>query len=220
MLLLLFAGSQGASAQLPVDARDILTELYPQLAASGASDLVYWTEDELYRYVDDAGKRLARNVGCFVQRDTSLTAQVGVAEYADPERHLSTIHVSLADESLREATVQELEAESDAWALDSGSPDRWLQLRGQNTLRLYRQPDAGADGDAIAIIEHVFPADVDAAAPELDVPLVLRDYFRFHAEAAARGKESKAAMPEVSQWLRQLTDMYENVARTYWGTAQ
>lgn len=218
MPLLLFplGGAAGPSAGTLIDLRDPLGELFAQLTATGVSDLEYWTEDELYRYFDDAAKRLARNAGVFVERNTSITTVIDTSTYNLPTKQISTIHVSYNDSALRAASVQEFEALDETWeSAASGTPARWAQI--VETIALYPPPDAA---ETLAIIRHVFPTAVSPTQQMISAPVVLRDYFRYYAQAAARGKESKGAMPEVAAWLGQLTNMYEDVARNYWGTAQ
>lgn len=216
LLLLPLGGAAGPTAGTLIDLRDSLSDLYPQLLASGASDLIYWTEDELYRYFDDAAKRLARNAGVFVERNTSITTVIDTGTYNLPAKQISTIHVSFDDSALRAASVQEFEALDETWQdADYDTPARWAQI--VETIALYPPPDAA---ETLAIVRHVFPAAVSPTQQMISAPVVLRDYFRYFAQAAARGKESKGAMPEVAAWLGQLSGMYEDVARSYWGTAQ
>jgi hypothetical protein len=218
-VLILLLAPQGQGPQPTVDVRDPVEELYPQLGASGASDLEFWTKDELYRFCDDAAKRLARNVGCFVERNASIGTVVGQAEYSLPSRHLSTIHASYGDSSLLPATVEELEALDPAWtAAANDTPSRFVQRNGTEKGTLYPPPDT--DDIEVALIQHEFPSEITEASPGVYAPKVMRDYFRFAAVAAARGKESKGAMPEVAAWALKLTGLYEDVARSYWGSAQ
>lgn len=217
MLILLLA-PQGSGAQTVFDLRDVLGELYRQLGASGSADLEFWTEDELYRYFDDASKRLARNTGCFVVRDVAISTAIGTAEYTNSSRHLSTLHVSYLTDSLNQGTVEEIEALDPDWqAAANAAPARAVQYTGLATLRLYPPPDAVK---LLPVVQHEFPLAVSASSTGVAAPVALRDYWRFWAQGEARGKESKGAMPEVAQWMHRLTDLYEDVARSYWGNAE
>ena len=219
-MLLIFSSGQGA-AVTGLNLAGAIADLYPALNASGTADLVFWTEAELYEWADEAAKRLARVQGGFVERDSSTTLVVGTHTYTLPARHLSTIHVSLGTRSLRPATVQELEAKDNAWVETAhATVSHWLgDAAGTESARLYPKPAAGAAG-AVAVVFHRHPSAVEVGSAVVKAPLCLRDYWAFHVLGEARGREGKAAMPEVSEWCREMTALYERVCREYWGGAQ
>jgi hypothetical protein len=222
MHLLFFFGS--GTAPLGVNMATVLPEFLPGLQAGDFSQLYFWTQEELYQWVDDAAKRLARETGCFVERDAATPLVVGTATYNLPARHLSAIHVTAGGRALSETTVNELEAGDDAWPTRAAGsadplPDRFLTALGLDAVTLYPIPDTGASG-AIGVVFHRFPTTVTSSAAVIRMPAGLREYAAFWLMAEARGKEGKAAMPEVSAWFRRLTGLYESVAREYWGGAQ
>lgn len=219
MLLLLLA-PQG-SPSTGVNLSSVIGSVLASLNAGSVAELVFWSEGELYQFADDGAKRLARLQGGFVERDNSTAIVVGTPSYALPARHLSTIHVSVDDLALRESNVQEVEALDDDW-LDTASPtlERWLQdLAGLDSIRLYPTPDTGASGQ-LAEIFHRYPVEVTVIASTVTAPRCLQGYWWFHVVAEARGRESKAAMPDVAQWARGMTALYEATCREYWGGAQ
>lgn len=219
-MLLIFSSGQGA-APTGLNLAGAIADLYPALNASGAADLVFWTEADLYEWADEAAKRLARVQGGFVDWDDSITVAEGVPTYNLAAGHLSTIHVSLDGRTLRPATVQELEARDGTWVeTESDTVTRWLQDgEGTERIRLWPTPGAAAGVDLL-LIEHRLPETITAEAAVVQAPLCLRDYWPFYVLGEARGKEGKAAMPEVAEWCGEMTQLYERVCREYWGGAQ
>src|SRR5207249_3191346 len=92
----------------------IVSDLWPPLNATSEADAVYWTEAELYEWIDEAVKRLAQR-GYFVVYDTSLTTATGTKNYTLPTGHVGTIQADIAGRLLRARNVQELEAFDSAW---------------------------------------------------------------------------------------------------------
>lgn len=218
-LLLLFGG--GAAAAAGLNLQPVLDDLLPLLQAEDYSGLVYWTESELYQLTDEAAKRLARAVGCFVERDASTALVVGTAAYAMPARHLSTLHLSLGSMALRARTANELEALDGAWVeTASATIAAWIQDQiGTEQYRLYPTPASGASGN-LALIFHRYPAEITVSAAVIQAPACIREYFTFAVLGEARGMESKAAMPEVADWCGSMVAMMEQVFGEYWGRAQ
>lgn len=214
MLVLLLA-PQGA-AVTGLDLTAAVDAVMPALNAASPEELVYWTEDELYEWADEAAKRLARFAGGFVERDTATAVVGGTAVYAVPARHVSTIHAGIDGRALRAASVQEIEAGDTTWPETAGSPVRWIaDGEGTEKLRLYPKPTAGG---ALELVFHRY-ANVQKGAAIVLAPGCLREYFTFAVLAEARGKESKMAMPDIAQWARGMAGLYEEVCRQYWGEA-
>lgn len=218
-LLLLFRSGWGTVAP-GLNLTTMLGELLPALGAVEYSDLVFWTEAELYEFCDEAAKRLARTVGCFVERDASTTISAGTAGYAVPARHISTIHASAGSAGLVAVSIGELEAFDDDWPNTEATPtpERYTHTTTEQ-VTLYPKPDTGTS-TPLALVFHRYPADISADSAILTAPACLREYFHFSVLAAARGRESKGAMPEVAAFFGQLVDLYEEAISAYWGNSQ
>lgn len=221
-LLLLFP--QGGAA-VGIDIREVLVSVYPSLNAAGAADLTWWTETELFQYIDEAAKRLASRVGLFVERDaTTIVLANGTQEYSLPTRHLSTIHASAGPAAslapITPATAHELEALDTTWETASGVVERYVHRLGPDKVQVYKVPGAAQAGQVVAVIFHQYPADLSPTAFVLTAPSPFREYFTFAVLAEARKIEGDAAMPEVSQQCEAWMNLLEKVFLDYWGGSQ
>lgn len=222
MLLLIFAPQPAAPSAEYVNFAAVLGDLYPRLNATSQADAVYWTDAEIYQWFDEATQRLARSAGVFVTRDTSITVTTGDGSYDLPADQISTIQMDLAGVVLRPRTVEELEALDADWVATMGppSPSAFVQnVLGLGVVAIYPAPGSADNGNTLGMVIHVAPATVSASNALLLCPSVLQDYFGFYALAEARAKESKGAMPEVADWLRSVTGLYEQAIEGYWGEA-
>lgn len=218
MLLLIFAPQPSLAQPEFINFAQVLTDLYPQLGASGPNDLIFWTPDELYRFIDEAAAHLARKTGVFVIRDTSIVTVANTGSYAFPANHIATVQADLAGTVLRPRTVQELEALDVSWPVTVAPPMAFVQdTQGLRLIALYPAPGVPDQNKHVGLIEHVLPSPISVSNAFLAAPTCVREYFTFKALAAARAKESKAAMPEVAQWFGQLAGLMEQVMAGYWG---
>jgi hypothetical protein len=225
-MIFFFFSPAGAAPPAGIDLRDCLEAIYPTLNAQGPGDLVWWTESELYAWLDEAAKKLARSTGCFLTRDdTTVVVVAGTGAYSLPARHISTVHASLSGRMLDRSNVQELEARDSAWPDSQADISQPFPLRysldagGPTSIVLHPKPNTGGGGP-LAIVMHQYPATIEAGASVAALPAPLREYFTFFALGEARGKESKGAMYEVGRWYRQLAGLVEQVAMDYYGQAQ
>jgi len=181
------------------------------------------TETELYQWGDEAVKRLSREISLFINYSTSTMTQAYLATYTLSPRHVYTLLAAVVTTSesqiLRPTTVRELYALDAAWPSTPGFPRRAsLDAGPVGTITLYPLPTAA--GYTVAQLEQEIPDDVSAAAPQVAVPAVLEPYVTYAMLAGARGKESEAAMPEMSDHFRQRLSLYEQVMRHLWGGGQ
>jgi hypothetical protein len=217
LMLLLFFNPQGVAPPVGINVGEVIQRLLPALGVYRVADLTHWTEAELYRYADEAVKRLARNLGLFAERD-AVTVAGGTALYATPTRHLDTIHASLGGANLRPAKVRELEALDATWQGTAGAVEKYTHdFQGTEHIRLYRTPSAGG---TLALVFRQYPADVSQASPMLAAPSVFEDYLTWAILAQARGKESDAAMPEEAKHAAERQAQFEELIRQHWGEAQ
>lgn len=199
-----------------------LSVLLPVLHATSFANLVFWTEADLYNLADEAGQRLARACGGFVERDASTAIVPGTASYALPARHLSTIHVALGNTVLQPTNAYEREARDPAWESDTDdNVTHFLQDAGEGVerIRVFPLPGAGASGN-LAVVHHAYPATISTGQKTVAAPECLRDYFTFAVMASALGQESEGAMPEVAKWADGVVQLLHDVVRDYWGESQ
>lgn len=221
MLLLIFAPQPPPPSPEYINLALAMNDVYSALNASGPADLVFWTQAELFEYMDEGAQRLARVVGCFVERDTSITTVVNTGGYALPSEHISTIQVDLGGLVLRPRTVRELEALDASWPSTGGTSVAFLEdTQGLSQITLYPICDDTSAPQTLGIVLHFLPATISASNGLLSAPTVVREYFTFRAIAAARGKQSKAAMPDVADWFGGLADYMEQAMGELWGNAQ
>jgi len=214
-LLLLF---RTPAAGTGIDVSDVLKSLLPALQAESFNQLDFWTETELYQFADEAAKRLAREVGGFIVR-SSFAVVANTAEYSVPARHMATIRVSLAGEALSVSNFEEIDALDEDWPTTAADYCDRVFHPTLETLRLYPIPNTEVSG-SVAIVFARYPAEITAAAAIVSAPLCLRDYFTWSVLAAARERESEAAMPEVAQWLGGVVGLYTQMMKGYWGGTQ
>jgi len=223
--MLLLLSNPGAAPAAGIDLRDSFESIYSTLNASGAADLVWWTDAELYAWLDEAAKKLARESGSFIIRDTTIVLVAGTATYDLPLRHVSTIHATAAGRMMTSTNGQELEALDASYLSTQATPadpkpKRYLHdLDGIDKIRVYPSPGTGIIGP-LALIMHRFPAEIAQGASLVALPGPLREYFVFYALGEARSKESKGAMPEVGAFFRELASLVEQAAIDYYGGAQ
>lgn len=191
------------------------------LHAGATADLVWWTADQLTRWISDHIKRHAERHGVFVIRDTTTTLVNGTATYAAPGHHLDTIHVAIGGRALVASSTTELEALDDAFrstAEATGSlASRWYPDRlGQNQIGIYPVPATGLSaGSALDVIYHGFICDDPFTAPQF-----VGDYLELAVAAEAYAAECDGQMVETAQSARQVMGLIDEIVTTYWGRAQ
>jgi hypothetical protein len=192
-----------------IDAVDIVRELLPALNACDVSDLVFWSEEDLYRYADEAAKQLARTAGVFAA-DASPSFTSG--ENALPTGAIAAVHV-FAGSSLRPATVRELEALDATWKTTTGTPARFVQDIGLGQMRLYPAPASPISGK---LIYHAEPATVTTGSTEIaDAPSQASFYFAWGVLSRARSAEGEAQMTDVAAHFQERATLFETVAAAY-----
>lgn len=219
-MLLLFI-TQPAPAQPGfINAALVVGDMWQPLNAQGPSDAIFWTEQQLYEWVDEAVKRFARKHAAFVVYDTSLSSAINTANYNLPAGHLVTFQADLNGFYLRSRNVQEMEALDSQWTTAAGStPQAFLEdTKGLLQLTLYPPPDVAHSGLPIGLAMATTPANVTKVAAILLGPPILQDYFKFYALAEARTSETNASMDEVGAWYRQLVDQLDQIAEHLWST--
>lgn len=190
----------------------LYTELLPLLNAASAADLVWWTADELYRFMDEASRRLGES-GVFSENNTEITTATGGSSYVLPDDTLAIAAAFLDGAALRAVNVREMESLSLTWDSDTGTPVKFAtDVSGLRTIMLYPQPTA--DG-TLALILHTWP-EVGSGG-SVRQPAVLGLHLKYSALAAARAKDSDGAAPDIAQSARQRADLIQQAASALWG---
>lgn len=188
--------------------------------ADMAVDDRWVTLAELYRFGDDAAKRLSYMLGLFMSYDTSIAVLAGTAAYTLPAAHVFTVlawmvYAGLPLQLLRPSTAGQLFALDANWPTTTGNPTRFsLDAGGPGSCTLYPAP---VSPGTLAQVIQGFPADVVSGSSSLPVSPVLQDYFTYCLLAGARGKESDSALPEMAAHFRERVKLYEQVMEHLWG---
>jgi hypothetical protein len=182
------------------------------------------TAAELFQSADEAAKKLSYDAGVFITYDNSVSVVAGTAVYNLPATHVFTIAAVVIDAGtgairpLRITRVADLFALDATWQATTGTPARASMDAGAvGTVTLYPQPIANGTFGQIC---QEFPAAVTQQTSTLALPTVLQDYFSYIMLAAARGKESEAAMPEMAAHFRERVKLYEQLIEHLWGPGQ
>jgi len=214
LLLTLLSAGQGTAAA-GADVGRVIERLLPALWAYSAAQLVYWSEDELYEYANDALKSLAVTSGMFAERDDSISVLILTGQYDLPKRNLFTVHVAFDSIPLRRTGIQSLEALHDDWPLTLGTPEKYmLNYSGVNTIRIYPIP---TEAGSLHIVQRVYPPEVSPASSTVSAPRVVEDYLWWQMLRRAHIKESDGAMPEVAAFALEPIQWMEAMFSHYWG---
>lgn len=210
-------GGPGGEQPVPgIDVDQVIEECLPSLHAATRADLVFWTAGNLLEWADEALKRLAMIAGVFVTRATTLTVPTH-GTYTSPDRHISTLHVSLDSTPLRPAGTVELEARDTNYLTTPGTPDHWYQdLLGMDVIGLVPVPNQES---SLATIYEAWPSTVDAGGQNTSVPAPapLKGYLAMYLLAEAYGREGEMEMPDVAAHCRGRLDLYHQIFQTYYG---
>lgn len=203
-----------------MDLTSTISAVWPRLNSTAEADSVFWTATELWGYVDDEVKRLARETEAFVETAT-VGLVAGQTEYSLPARHVATVEVHSDGLTLQPIASRGLFAGDRRWKSATGDElDRFsADVVGGGTVALYPTPTAtavAADG-FLRFVEAENPATVSAGSPSITAPEALRDLFAFTVLARARAKETPGAMPDVAEWCEAQAAMLRGVAVEVWG---
>lgn len=218
-MLLLFVSTQAAPATLGyINMALVVGDLWPPLNANGPGDAVFWTENELYEWIDEGVQRLARKLGAFVVYDATLQTFAGLANYTLPTSHISTIQADVNGDTLRARNVQELEALDALWTSAAAStPKSFVEdTQGLERLTLYPKPNVANESLPIGLLMQKVPATVNKANALLSAPPCLQDYFTLYTLGEARAKETNASMDETAEWFKGLVQNYEQAIASLW----
>jgi hypothetical protein len=200
---------------MTLSAADLVTSALDALNAASTADLAFWAAADLYEWIDEAAKRMARTAQIFVVHDTSVTTAAGTAVYGTPGNHVALINIACLGAMLRPSSSRELAALSDTWMADAGAPARWIEdWLGHDLFRVYPTPTAA---QGLEIVLAAYLPDITAAAPTFVAPDVFGDYLETALIAEARRKEGDGALPEVAAALDRQTGLYEQIFQSYWG---
>ena len=201
-----------------VDCSVEIAKVYPFLAVTAGSPL-FWTAAELYGYADDAVQSLCRDSGLVVAPDEIATYLAANAEVALPANTLRVVEVvevtnALAARSLPIRTLRDMDALSDTWREDTGTPSAVvLDGAGPGMIRLYPIPDA--PGTLELVVIKTLPT-VAAGSPQANLPAALSPLLGLSMLGGARAKDGKTQLPEISNVCGQLIQAMTQAAIQYW----
>lgn len=209
-----------------MDISTVMPMLYAELNSAGAGDLIFWDEDELYRYADRKLQEISRKLMLFVDVQTATPgvgdlaidlAHTGDAPPVDT-RFCSLIHAAYSGATLTPATLAEIEALEANWqATAAGVTQYWIgDYLGAGMVGLYPVPAAATP---VTVIAQRSAPEVTVDTPTVDAPDALADLLHMRALAEARRKRSDAWMPEAAQLADQIGDVLEKAFTAYYGEA-
>ena len=199
-----------------LDSQAVITGLLPSLHADSRANLSFWTESDLINWMDEGCKRIGRECGVFVERDTSITTLSGVAAYPLPTRQNATLHVSFGTAPLRPASMISLEMRDPAFMSTPGVPDHWYEDGQGWNVGLCPVPTASLP---LPIVMTCWPPALDTQKLNtlVQAPAPLAGYLSMYSLAKAYGKEGESEMPDVAQHCAARCRMYEQVFAKYYG---
>lgn len=223
-----WGANPAANVILPgCDVANCLADLWFRLGFLNALDMNrddrWVTLAELYQFGDDRAKLLARTSSLFLTYDASINVVAATAAYNLPAAHVFTLSAWLVNtggllQMLRLSSVGQLFGLDGNWPATTGSPSRLsLDEAAVGTATLYPIPIANA---TLAQILDEYPATVVAGSSSVPVSPILQDYFTDALLAAARGKESDSAMPEIAAHMAERLKLYEQLIEHLWGPGQ
>lgn len=190
----------------------IVTELYPLLNAASEIDLVWWNTTELLAMMDESD---ALGAGIFAEytEGSAIPIIVGSAAYTLPANCAAVVDVEVAGASLRRATMADLEARSDTWETDTGTPTHFiLNEAGHRNIRFWPAPDAITTAN---LIYHTWP-DVNVGATHR-APSVFGMFHKYAALSAARAKAGDGQAQDIAEAAQQRADVIKQVCVQMFG---
>jgi|SRR5919197_1751547 hypothetical protein len=211
-------GDIDAGTEPGIDTTQVIDGILAALHAASRAELVFWTEAELIHAMDEALKRLARKTRLWVTRDATTVTAAATPDYALPQRHIQTLHVTYDGTPLRPASVAELVTRDGAFRSTGGTPTHWYEDQlGGATIGLAKVPAAIKELD---VIYAGWPEPLDAGRQQTMVlaPAPLKGYLAVCVLAEAWGQEGEGEMPEAAAHCRERIAMYDQLFASYWGT--
>lgn len=197
-------------------------EVIPWLHSNNAANLVWWTEAQLYQWLDHMAHKLSREALLFVEANTNVTITAGTMVYAAPERHIATLYVAAGStdgdgpHGLNPANIEELEALSYTWPTDEGDrPERFVHDIGLDMITFHPGLLAGRPDYNVTMVIARHLEEITASNFEVDAPEVLRPLFALHALAEAMGHDGEGRMIESERAIRPLLGLLNETVRGY-----
>lgn len=195
----------------------ITGDVVPTLNASSVSDLIFWTEDQLYEWGNQAAKQLAE-LGCLVFADSSVSVVAGTAEYSLPAYHIATLYAYAGDRVLLPMNVDELDALDSDWTNTLGTAlKNFLLTEGLEKVTVYPTLYSGHSATLTLICQKHLAEISSSANYVLSIPEPLREYFVLAILAAARGHEGDGRMPDVTEAAGAIMGIIGQTAAELWG---
>lgn len=210
------ASGQPNPATGSIDTTAVIDGMLPTLHADSRADLTFWSEADLINWMDEGLKRLARVAGVFVERDTSISTANGTTDYALPERHDTTLYVSIGAAPLRPASMLELEMRDAGFLTTTGTPDHWYEDGQGWNVGLCPVPISVAN---VGLVMLCWPPTLDVSKTNtlVQAPAPIAGYLAMYTFAKAYGREGESEMPDVAQHCEARCAMYEQIFAKYYG---
>ena len=214
---------------MPLNVNTLIANIIRTLHGTSLSDLIFWSDATLTRFLREALMRHSQQIGGFVARDiTSVSLVNGTATYSLPANHLDTIHVALGGTTLLPSSTSELELRDDAYqttAATTNSPvTYWYEDKaGANVIGLYPVPASGAGaGSDLEVIFHQDQCGIDEAHTNTSItaPAILGDYLELKVIERAYSEEGDGQQVEVGQAAGQIAGLMEQALQGYFDVAQ
>jgi hypothetical protein len=190
-----------------IDVDAVVADVCGLLNASGEDDLIWWTLAELLGMADEASDALG-STGAFA--DILLIPAVsGSAGYQLPGTCIQAVQVAL-DGACSTLTSQR-EVDALAGATD-GVQRHILDAVGIRLLTL--DPAPAGDGELQVVCQEQLELTTGA---QFRYPEVFGIYYRYAMLAAARGKASDGAAPDIAAAARERADLVLQACRGLWG---
>jgi len=203
------------SAQMPM--------LFAELNAAAAADLVFWTQDELYRYADLALSDLSGRLLLFVDAQ-DLAGVSGQPTYdlahTTDDTPVDTLFVSLLHliwngTFVPPANVREVEALDANWRATTGTVSKWIgDDLAPGMIVVYPAPTSSP---TFTVFCQRSGPTIAAATPSTPAPDALADWLHMKALVEARRKRSDAWMPEAATLAEQVAGILEQAFAAYYG---
>lgn len=199
-----------------VDCSLIAQRVASSLAAESVAMLTFWSEAELYDYMNEYAQEKARECALLVERRSAASATV-VSLHA---RAASLLMVSYGNYELSVRSQQEMDAMRRDWKTVADPDGRVLRFipdsDGPRSVRLWPVPPGTQQ---VWMVERLTPPDATPAAPQIDLPAAAGDAMELAALGAARAREGKGQAVDIAEACDEVRAILDLALEDYYGRA-